>query len=112
MLSRRLLRSTLVMMMLTLVAMPSAFSQRRSGPPSQISAEKVVRVPLDTIKAGESDSYVVIFSNNTWEFFHPQLDTLATLHIYRHNWDTTSLFSYLNIQLSDIPEVVVLKLVE
>lgn len=86
--------------------------KRPSGPPQQISADKVVKTPIDTIATADDGTYVVIYSNNTWEFHRPQMSALEELNIYRHNWDTASIFAYRNVELSDIPSVVELKLVE
>lgn len=87
-----------------------ASAQRRN--PAQISLENVVRLPIDTIKTDDSGTCVIIYSNNTWRFHHPQLDTLDNLSIYRYNWDTLSIFSYRNIELSDMAPVIEMRLVD
>lgn len=93
-----------------LCSAPYASAQHRA--PAQISLENVVRLPIDTITADGSGTCVIIYSNNTWEFYHPQLDTIRSLNIYRHNWDSLSIFSYRNIELKDISPVIELRLVD
>lgn len=106
---RTILITTLCLLTLTVAG------QRRKKPsaaPQQIAAEKVVRTPLDTVATAEDGTYVIIYSNNTWEFHRPEMQELETLNIYRHNWDTASIFAYRNIELSNLPSVIDLKLVE
>ncbi|MEG2480317.1 MAG: M23 family metallopeptidase, partial [Mucinivorans sp.] len=75
--------------------------------------EELPRKPMDTITTADPDTKVIIFSNNTWEFYHPKLRAqMQDLDVYRYNWDTVGLFAYRNIELSDIPKVVELRLVD
>lgn len=104
----------ILLLVLIFLTLGSVAQRRRSKPTiaAQLPVERVKKVPLDTIATGEKGTFVVIYSNNTWEFHRPQLSDMDNLNIFRHNWDTTSIFSYRNIELKDIPEVVELKLTE
>ncbi|MDE5944696.1 MAG: peptidoglycan DD-metalloendopeptidase family protein [Rikenella sp.] len=90
-----------------------ATAQRKSGPPAEKKIEELPRRPMDTIATADPKTKVIIYSNNTWEYYHPALDRqLGELAVYRSNWDTTSVFSYRNIELSDLPAVLELKMVD
>lgn len=67
---------------------------------------------MDTIATPDPETKVIIFSNNTWEFYRPQLKRMDNLPVYRNNWDTSSVFSYRNIELNDLPQIVELKLID
>lgn len=102
----------IILCLTTVCASAQKRKKASSGPPQQISADKVVKTPIDTIATTDEGTFVVIYSNNTWEFHHPQLSGLDELNIYRHNWDTASIFAYRNVELASIPPVTELKLVE
>ena len=90
-----------------------ATAQRRSGPPAEKKIEELPRRPMDTIATADPKTKVIIYSNNTWEYYHPALDRqLGELAVYRNNWDTASVFSYRSIELSDLPAVLELKMVD
>lgn len=92
----------------------STSAQRRRKKPAvvtQLPVEKVKKTPLDTIATPDKDTYVIIYSNNTWEFLRPKFADMDKMQIFKHNWDTTSIFSYRNIALDDIPPAVEIKLV-
>ncbi len=79
--------------------------------PGQIGLESVIRVPMDTIPAQEPGRFIVLYTNNTWEFYLPELIKSAQIDIMNNEWDTTRLFSYRNTKLEDLPDVVELSLV-
>lgn len=104
----------LVLILLIISTLSAAGQKRRrssSAVVSQLPVEKVRRTPLDTIPTPDKDTYVVIYSNNTWEFLRPALSDMEKMPIFKHNWDTTSIFSYRNIELESMPPTVELKLV-
>lgn len=73
--------------------------------------EQLPRRVIDTLPTSDPETKVIMFSNNTWEYFRPSTDNrLAKLDVYKYNWDTNSVFSYRNIELTQIPDVVELKL--
>lgn len=99
---------------MTLSVSVNTFAQRRSyGPPQPLKIEQLPRRPMDTIATADPETKVIIFSNNTWEFYRPDIsDRLSDHDAYKHNWDTVSIFSYRNVELADIPMIVELKLVD
>lgn len=79
----------------------------------QTKLEDLPRRPIDTILTADPETKVIIFSNNTWEFFRPEIsERLANHAAYKYNWDTVSIFAYRNIELADLPQIVELKLVD
>lgn len=106
-------RLVVVLAAATFVA-PDAVGQRRrkpSGPPKQLSIEQVKSVPIDTVATSDPATRIVVYSNNTWKFIHSEAKKLNELPLYKHNWDTTSIFAYRNIELADLPSSIDLKLV-
>lgn len=104
----------LTVCMLLFVSMTQAQNRRRpsySSPAKELAIEALPRHVIDTIATDDPETKVIIFSNNTWEFFRPKFDNKFRDHeVYKYNWDTTSIFSYRNVELKDIPEIVELKL--
>lgn len=91
----------------------SVLAQRRSAAkPTTPKLEDLPRRPIDTIKTADPETKVIIFSNNTWEFYRPTMSIMDDLPVYTNNWDTSSVFSYRSVELADIPQVVELKLIE
>ena len=96
-----------------LTATVPAAAQRRTTPPAEKTIEELPRRPMDTIATEDPETKVIIYSNNTWEYYHPALDRqLGELAVYRNNWDTASVFSYRNIELNDLPQLLELKMVD
>lgn len=88
-------------------------AQRRYSIPAQLKIEEVARHPIDTIATSDHETKVIVYSNNTWEFFRPVVsERLSSNEVYRYNWDTTSIFAYRNVELKDLPEVIELKVVD
>ena len=85
---------------------PANGQRRRGGPPAAPRLEDLPRRPMDTIATADPETKVIIFSNNTWEYYRPSLERMDDLPVYRNNWDTASVFSYRNIELNDLPSVI------
>lgn len=102
----------IVIFVLVVLSVTIAAAQRRGTVYTPPKIEDLPRRPIDTIKTVDPETQVIIFSNNTWEFYRPKMQRLNDLTVYRYNWDTTSVFSYRNIELTDIPQVVELKVVK
>ncbi len=83
-------------------------SRRYSSP----KLEDLPRYPIDTIATKDAETEIIIFSNNTWEYYHPTMNLLDSLPVYKENWDTTQVFSYKSIELSDLPQTIDLNLVK
>lgn len=96
-----------------LISVPMVYSQRRPAPkPVTPKLEDLPQRPIDTIDTVDPETKVIIFSNNTWEFYRPTLNRMDDLPVYTNHWDTSSVFSYRDIELTDIPMVVELKLID
>lgn len=96
------------------VCLSSSYGQRRTTR-SYVAPtlEQLPKRSIDTIATQDPETKVVIYSNNTWEYYRPTLNRrMEKFDVYKYNWDTTSVFSYRNIELKDIPEIVELKLVK
>ncbi|MEG1076340.1 MAG: M23 family metallopeptidase [Mucinivorans sp.] len=108
------MRHLLLVILLTITIIPASQAKKRRsyGPPKQLSIEQVKSVPIDTVATEDDKTKIVIFSNNTWKFIHPDMDKLDDLPVYRHNWDTTSIFAYRNVELKDLPSIIELKLAD
>lgn len=103
-----------VVLAATSFVVPNAQAQRRrksSGPPKQLTIEQVKSVPIDTVATADPATKIVVYSNNTWKFVHSDAKQIEGLPLYKRNWDTTSIFAYRNIELSDLPSSIDLKLV-
>lgn len=98
---------TILLSLLTLAAP----AQRRGTIPKLPSIEDLPKRPLDTIDTTDPDTRIIIYSNNTWSYFRPTLDTVSALAVYRQHWDTTQVFAYKSIELADLPPVIDLNLV-
>lgn len=98
----------------TVICGGSVYAQSRKPSTTYVSPklEDLPRRPIDTIKTADPETKVIIYSNNTWEFYRPDMSRLSVFKTYRVNWDTTSVFSYRNVELHDLPDVVNLKLVD
>ncbi len=96
-----------------LLTLTAAHGQRRrTGPPAAPKIEDLPRRPMDTIATPDPETKVIIFSNNTWEYYRPSLNRMDELPVYRNHWDTASVFSYRTVELNDLPQVVDLKLID
>lgn len=91
---------------------PANGQRRRGGPPAAPRLEDLPRRPMDTIATADPETKVIIFSNNTWEYYRPSLERMDDLPVYRNNWDTASVFSYRNIELNDLPSVIELRMID
>ncbi len=94
------------------VILPAHGQRRRTGPPAAPKIEDLPRRPMDTIATSDPETQVIIFSNNTWEYYRPSLNRMDELPVYRNHWDTASVFSYRTVELDDLPQVVELKLID
>ncbi len=68
---------------------------------------------LDTIDTDDPESKIIIYANNTWEFYRPDVPTrILNSPVYKEHWDTTSIFSYKSIELADIEPIIELHIVD
>lgn len=64
--------------------------------------EDLPRIAMDTLDTG-TNAKVVIYTNNTWEFFFPGLDSLVARNVYTTNWVTDQVFAYKGTSANDLP---------
>lgn len=65
--------------------------------------EDLPRIAMDTLDTNVSTAKVVIYTNNTWEFFFPGLDSLISKNVYNTNWVTDQVFAYKGTSADDLP---------
>lgn len=103
----------LIVIVLVLITVDANAQRRRNNRTIPLKIEELPRRPMDTITTADPETKVIIYSNNTWEFYRPDIESRLSDHdAYKYNWDTLSIFSYRNVELADIPAVVELKLVD
>lgn len=91
------------------ISASSAQARRSSASPPKI--EDLPCFPVDTIATDDHETFVILFSNNTWKYYRPALRRLNDLEVYTQHWDTTQVFAYKSIELADLPPVIDLKLI-
>lgn len=101
-----------IFLITSLITHAQSRGKRSSGPPKQLTIEQVRGIALDTVETADPKTKIIVFSNNTWKFYHPEMVQLDELNLFRHNWDTTQIFAYRNIELSDLSPVINLKLID
>lgn len=102
-----------LLVILFAVAPRPARAQRRSGPPAEKRLEELVRRPMDTLATKDPETRIILYSNGTWAYYRPSLgQRLGEEAVYGSHWDTTAVFSYRDIELTDLPQVLELKIVD
>ena len=66
---------------------------------------------IDTLDSGNEALYVVLFSDNSWKYVRNR-EVAKDSTIFEKYWDTKSLFPYSSVTKADIPESVVVTLVD
>ncbi|MDR0954154.1 MAG: M23 family metallopeptidase, partial [Rikenellaceae bacterium] len=84
-----------------LLSLPAAQAQRRAATPK---IEDLPRIPVDTVATDDPDTQIVLYTNNTWSYYRPQMHLYDQLPVFSEHWDTTQIFSYKSIALADLPE--------
>lgn len=78
-------------------------AQRRTVPPK---LEDLPRVAVDTLDTAESNVKVILYTNNTWSYYYPDIDERLSHNAFSKNWVTDHVFAYKDVELKDIPSVV------
>ncbi len=96
------------------ILVTSAQAQRRSQsyyntPPK---LEDLPQYPIDTVDTKYPDTKIILYSNNTWKYYRPSLKNRPSPLVYMEHWDTTQVFAYKGIELSDLPPVIELNLIK
>lgn len=73
--------------------------------------EDLPRRAIDTLATEDVNTKIVIYTNNTWDYYYPDLEKRMDKDIYRHNWVNDHVFAYTDIQLKDLPQVTEIDLI-
>ena len=99
-----------------LVMSVGAATKRRvwNGPakqPEPPKLEDLPMIPVDTLATKDADTKIIIYSNDTWRYYRPTLPArYDNLPVYTQHWDTDQIFAYRDVEVSDLPSVIELKL--
>ncbi|MFI3262392.1 MAG: M23 family metallopeptidase [Rikenellaceae bacterium] len=90
------------------------FAQSSKFLPTNKSLESLPRIVVDTLDTDKENVKIVLFSNNSWEYFYPKsdIDLINSNEYVTDHWDTSQLFAYKDIPYSDLPPIVELKLID
>ncbi len=70
-----------------------------------------IPIPIDTLNTLDRYCKVVLFDNGTWLYYNLEKPDIPDSLSYDH-WDTQTVHSYRDIALKDLPDEVVLRLVD
>jgi murein DD-endopeptidase MepM/ murein hydrolase activator NlpD len=90
------------------LASPPVQAQRRPAVPK---IEELPRLPLDTLSTEDPETRIVLYTNNTWDYHRPTMALYDELPVYAEHWDTSRIFSYRSVELTDLPERIDLCLI-
>ena len=68
-------------------------------------------VVLDTLDSGNDAVQVVLYSNNTWKYVRNR-EVAKDSTIFEKYWDTKTLFPYKEVDMSSMPQSVVIDLID
>ncbi len=91
-----------------LCALPLGASAQRTVP----KLEDLPRRAIDTLDTNDRNVKIVIFTNNTWSYYYPDLQERTDKKVYREHWVNDRIFAYTDIQLQELPQVVDLELID
>ena len=66
---------------------------------------------LDTLSSGNDALFVILFGNNTWKYVRNRAVARDST-IFEKYWDTKSLFPYQKVDMSSMPQSVVIDLID
>ena len=70
-----------------------------------------IPIPIDTLYTFDKFRKVILFDNNTWLYYNIERPDIPT-SLSDDHWDTGSIHSYKDIALKDLPDSVMLQLVD
>ncbi len=73
---------------------------------SQVRIEDLPRIAMDTLPTANSSARIIIYTNNTWEFYFPGLDSLIAKNVYNNHWVTDQVFAYKGLSADDLPSTM------
>lgn len=83
-----------------------------NNPAPKISLEDLPSMPVDTVDTADPETKIIVYSNNTWRYYRPNLpQQYDHLPEYTQHWDTTQVFAYRGIEISDLPDNIEMKLI-
>lgn len=97
---------------LTGLAVCMAFPWVASAQKNEPGLEQLPRIPVDTVEAGRKPLKVVLFTNNTWEYFYPDTLAQSSSGYYSDHWVTDKVFAYTDIAFSELPQSTEIKLID
>ncbi len=87
---------------------PLLLAAQRSVP----KLEDLPRRAIDTLDTDDSNIKIVIFTNNTWCYYYPDLNERMDREVYREHWVNDRVFAYTDIQAQRAPPVIDLQLID
>ncbi len=66
---------------------------------------------IDSLSSGNDALYVILYSNNTWKYVRNR-EVAKDSTIFEKYWDTSTLFPYRELNTAEIPQSVVIDLVD
>ncbi len=66
---------------------------------------------IDSLSSGNDALYVILYSNNTWKYVRNR-EVAKDSTIFERYWDTSTLFPYRELNTAEIPQSVVIDLVD
>ena len=77
------------------------------------SINKISVAAADTIDTEDSEIKIILSQNNTWRYYNPTLEAkYGQSKVFSEFWTTNAVFSYHEIALKDLPEIIELDLVQ
>lgn len=78
---------------------------------SKYKVEDLPEVPLDTLDTANPRAKIITYTNNTWRYYIPDYDALASGGVFDDHWVTNQVFAYRDVSISDVPETMEVELV-
>jgi murein DD-endopeptidase MepM/ murein hydrolase activator NlpD len=106
----KILKFKYLILVFTIVSAPAVLSGQKRGTPPKL--EDLPRIAMDTLDTADRSVKVIVYTNNTWEYYYPGEAELLDKAIFNDHWDTSQIFAYRSINLSDLPQTIELNLVD
>jgi LysM repeat protein len=94
---------------LLFILAPALLSGRGvSAPPT---LEELPRRPIDTLTTADNSAKVILYTNNTWDYYYPNKAELLDNDVFSDHWVTSQVFAYSDVSLASLPHNIELNLV-
>lgn len=97
-----------IVFMLLLLPLSNCLYAQRTVP----GLEELPSRAIDTLSTADENVKIIIYTNNTWRYYYPDLQTRIDKDIYKEHWVNDHVFAYTDIQLNDLPQVTEMELIE